>query len=158
MKKSAWKTYAFWIVLAELVGALSGWLIREGVEIYNKTVIQPPLSPPAIVFPIVWGILFALMGFGAAEIYLSPASAQRTCSLWLFFLQLAFNFLWSIIFFNLRNFGFAFFWLLVLWVLILLMIISYRKISKLASRLQVPYFVWVTFAAYLNLGVWILNK
>ena len=86
------------------------------------------------------------------------SSAQRTCSLWLFFLQLAFNFLWSIIFFNLRNFGFAFFWLLVLWVLILLMIISYRKISKLASRLQVPYFVWVTFAAYLNLGVWILNK
>lgn len=67
MKKSNWKVYAFWIVLAEAVGALSGWLTRKGVKIYNATVEQPPLSPPSIVFPIVWGILFALMGIGAAR-------------------------------------------------------------------------------------------
>ena len=108
MKKSTWKTYAFWIVLAEAVGALSGWLTRKGVKVYNATVEQPTLSPPSIVFPIVWGILFALMGIGAARIYLAPASNTRSSSLLLFLVQLAFNFFWSIIFFNLQAFGFAF--------------------------------------------------
>ena len=79
MEKSTWKTYAFWIVLAEAVGALSGWLTRKGVKVYNATVEQPPLSPPSIVFPIVWGILFALMGVGAARIYLAW-KCQEMCS------------------------------------------------------------------------------
>lgn len=158
MKKPAWKTYAFWIVLAEAVGALSGWLTRKGVKVYNATVEQPPLSPPSIVFPIVWGILFALMGIGAARIYLAPASNARSRSLLLFLVQLAFNFLWSIIFFNLQAFGFAFLWLIVLWILILLVILSFRKVDKPVAWLQIPYLLWVTFAAYLNLGVWLLNR
>ena len=83
-----WKTYALWILLAEAVGGLSGWLTREGTKIYQATVAQPPLSPPPLVFPIVWGILFALMGIGAARIYLSPVSAARTRSLLLFLVQL----------------------------------------------------------------------
>ena len=157
MKKSTWKTYAFWIVFTEAVGALSGWLTREGSKIYNATIEQPPLSPPGIVFPIVWGILFALMGIGAARIYLSPASRARTRSRRLFFLQLAFNFFWSILFFNLQNFGLAFIWLIALWGLVLLMILSFRELDKAAARLQIPYLLWVTFAAYLNLGVWRLN-
>lgn len=68
MKKSNWKVYAFWIVLLEAVGALSGWLTRKGVKTYNATIQQPTLSPPSIVFPIVWGILFVLMGIGAAHL------------------------------------------------------------------------------------------
>ena len=158
MKKSTWKTYAFWIVLAEAVGAFSGWLTRKSVKIYNAAVKQPPLSPPSIVFPIVWGILFILMGIGAARIYLSPASNARSRSLLLFLIQLAFNFFWSIIFFNLQAFGVAFLWLIVLWVLILLMILSFRKVDKPAAWLQIPYLLWVTFAAYLNFGVWLLNR
>ena len=158
MKKSKWKVYTFWIVLAEAVGALSGWLTRKGVKIYNATVEQPPLSPPSIVFPIVWGILFALMGIGAARIYLAPASNAQSSSLLLFLVQLAFNFFWSIIFFNLQAFEFAFLWLIALWILILLMILSFRKVDKPAAWLQIPYFLWVTFAAYLNLGVWLLNR
>ena len=158
MKKSTWKTYAFWIVLAEAVGALSGWLTRKGLKVYNATVQQPLLSPPSMVFPIIWGILFALMGIGAARIYLAPASNARSRSLLLFLVQLAFNFFWSIIFFNLQTFGFAFLWLIVLWVLILLMILSFRKVDKPAAWLQIPYLLWVTFAAYLNFGVWLLNR
>ena len=158
MKKSTRKTYAFWILLTEAIGALSGWLTRTATKSYNETIIQPPLSPPAIVFPIVWGILFALMGIGAARIYLSPASSARSRSLLLFLIQLAFNFFWSIIFFNFQAFGFAFIWLIILWVLILLMILSFRKVDKLAAWLQIPYLLWVTFAAYLNFGVWLLNK
>lgn len=158
MKKTAWKTYAIWILLTEAVGALSGWLTREGSKIYQTTIQQPPLSPPGIVFPIVWGILFALMGIGAARIYMAPPSLTRTRGLRLFFLQLFFNFFWSIIFFNLQAFGFALLWLLVLWILILLMILTFRKTDPLAAWLQLPYLLWVTFAAYLNFGVWILNR
>lgn len=158
MKKSTWKTYAFWILFTEAVGALSGWLTRPGTQIYNETIIQPPLSPPAIVFPIVWGILFALMGIGAARIYLAHTSGARSRSLILFLIQLIFNFFWSIIFFNFQAYGFAFIWLLILWFLILLMILSFRKVDKLAAWLQLPYLLWVTFAAYLNFGVWLLNK
>lgn len=158
MKKHNWKTYAFWILFTEAVGGLSGWLTRDSTELYRMTIAKPPLSPPGIVFPIVWGILFALMGVGAARIYLSPASAARSRGLLLFLVQLAVNFFWSIIFFNLQAFGFAFLWLLLLWVLILWMILSFRKVDKAAAWLQIPYLLWVTFAAYLNLGVWLLNR
>jgi len=158
MKKSTWKTYAFWVLFTEAVGGLSGWLTREGTKIYTAAITQPPFSPPGIVFPIVWSILFALMGIGAARIYLAPASTARSRSLLLFLLQLAFNFFWSIIFFNLQNFGLALICLIALWILILLMILSFRKVDKLAAWLQIPYLLWVTFAAYLNFGVWLLNR
>ena len=157
MKKRTWKVYALWILFTEAVGALSGFLTRKGSQIYSETVVKPPLSPPAIVFPIVWGILFALMGIGAARIYLAPPSAARSKSLLLFLLQLAFNFFWSIIFFSLQAFGFALIWLLLLWVLIICMVRAFWKVDKIAAWLQIPYLLWVTFAAYLNFGVWRLN-
>ena len=157
MKNFAWKPYAFWIILTEAVGGLSGWLTKNGIKIYKAEIIKPLLSPPSLVFPILWTILFALMGVGAARIYLTPASGIRSQSLRLFFLQLLFNFFWSILFFNLQSFGFSFLWLLALWVLILWMTLSFRKIDPLASWIQLPYLLWVTFAAYLNLGVWLLN-
>ena len=157
MKKAQWKTYTFWIILTELVGALSGWLTQDGTQLYSTSIVQPPLSPPPLVFPIVWSILFALMGIGAARIYLSPASNARSQGLLRYFLQLSFNFFWSIIFFNFQKFGFAFLWLLALWYLILRMILAFRKADPLAAWMQLPYLLWVTFAAYLNLGVWLLN-
>lgn len=157
MKHHTWKIYAAWILLAEAVGGLSGWLTRDGAKAYSESIIQPPLSPPALVFPIVWGILFALMGIGAARIYLAPPSRERTNSLRIFLLQLAFNFFWSILFFNLQAFGAALVWLLILWGLILWMIVSFRKVDLLAAWMQIPYLLWVTFAAYLNYGVWMLN-
>lgn len=158
MKNFSWKTYIASILFTEAVGALSGWLTKEGTKIYRSAIEQPPLSPPGIVFPIVWGILFALMGIGAARIYLAPSSGARSRSLLLFLIQLTFNFFWSIIFFNCQAFGFALIWLILLWILILLTILSFRKVDQLAAWIQIPYLLWVTFAAYLNLGVWLLNK
>lgn len=157
MKKNTWKTYVFWILLSELVGAVAGLLTREGTQLYSAVITKPPLSPPSIVFPIVWTLLYALMGISAARIFLSPPAPQRTRGLLLFLLQLAVNFFWSIIFFNLQAFGLAFFWLLLLWGLILGMILNFRKVDSAAAWLQIPYLLWVTFAAYLNLGVWLLN-
>lgn len=158
VNKRTWKQYALWVLLTEAVGGLSGWLTRKGVRTYQETIVQPPLSTPGMVFPIVWGILFALMGIGAARIYASPPSPARSRSLGLFVIQLAFNFFWSILFFNLQLFGLAFFWLAALWGLILWMIRSFRKVDSLAALLQIPYLLWVTFAGYLNAGVWFLNR
>ena len=115
--KRNWKTYLFWIALAEGVGALSGWLSREGNEWYRQFAEKPALSPPAMVFPIVWGILYALMGFGAARVSLAAPSAGRSRGLNLFITQLVVNFFWSLIFFNLRAYGPALAWLGLLWVL-----------------------------------------
>ena len=157
MKKHTWKQYAFWVIFTEAVGGLSGWLTRNGTELYKTAMEKPPLSPPGIVFPIVWTALFALMGIGAARIYMAPVSRIRSQSLRLFLVQLLFNFFWSIIFFNLQNYGFAFVWLVVLWILIFRMTLHFSKIDRLAAWLQIPYLIWVAFAGYLNLGVWVLN-
>ena len=156
--KGSWRTYAFWIVLTEAVGALSGWLSRDGTALYSETIVQPPLAPPAIVFPIVWVILYALMGIGAARVSLQPESRERNRALNLFIAQLVVNFFWSLFFFNAQAFGFAFLWLLLLWVLVFLMIRDFSKVDPLAAKLQIPYLIWLTFAAYLNFGVWVLNK
>ena len=158
MKRTNWKTYAFWIALAEAVGLLSGLLSRDAVAAFGESAQQSPLSPPPILFPIVWTILYALMGISAARIGLTPASPQRSRGLNLFITQLVVNFFWSLIFFNAGAYGFALLWLLLLWILVLWMILVFRKVDPLAAFLQLPYLLWLSFAAYLNYCVWMLNK
>ena len=158
LKKTTWYVYALWIGFTELVGLISALLTREGTEIYKLFAAKPPLTPPAIVFPIAWSILYALMGFGAARIDLAPASDERSRGLRFYFAQLGFNFFWSILFFNRQAYGFALAWLAVLWVLILWMVYFFRKVDRLTGNLQIPYLLWVSFAAYLNAGVWLLNS
>ena len=156
--KRNWKPYLFWILLAEGTGALSGWLTREGTRVFQETVVQPPLSPPAFLFPIVWGILYALMGISAARVSQTLPSPERSKGLNLFVIQLVVNFFWSLIFFNARAYGIAFLWLLLLWALVLMMILQFRRVDEWAAKLQLPYLIWLTFTAYLNLGVWYLNR
>jgi tryptophan-rich sensory protein len=155
-KKPVW-TYAFWILITEAVGALSAWLTRDGMELYKAQVVKPPLSPPAMVFPIVWVILYALMGIGMARVVLSARSEERTDAIQVYLLQLAVNFTWSIFFFRLQTYGGALIVLLILLALIIWMILRFRRVEKPAAYLQIPYVLWVCFAAYLNAGVWILN-
>lgn len=152
------KPYFFWILLAEAVGVLSGWLTKDAMMAFGQTILQPPLSPPGWLFPVVWTVLYALMGISAARVYQTPPSKMRSLGLNLFVVQLAVNFFWSPVFFNLQAFGFAFFWLLLLWGLVLWMILVFWKVNPLAAKLQIPYLVWLTFAAYLNLGIWYLNR
>ena len=138
------------------VGGLSALLTKDSMEEY-AVLNQPPLSPPGWVFPVVWTILFVLMGVAAYLVWIEN-SPQRDKALWLYGVQLAFNFLWTIIFFNTERRGFALIWLIVLWCLILATILCFRRESKTAWKLLVPYILWVTFAAYLNAGVWWLNR
>ena len=154
MKQQNWKPYVFFIVLSEAVGLLSGWLSREGQRIYPKITALPPLSPPGWVFPVVWVLLYALMGYAAARAYRAPRSVDRSQALNLFVAQLAVNFLWSPIFFNLRAYGLAFAWLLLLILLVAAMTYFFRKVDKRAALSQIPYLVWLLFAAYLNYAVW----
>ena len=157
MKTCNWKPYAVLIALTEAVGALSGFLTKEGMKTYEAFAAKPALTPPGAVFPIVWSILYALMGIGAGRIWLSSLSVLRKKSLMLFALQLAVNFVWSLLFFNAKVYGFAFIWLVLLWILIVLMIRAFYQVDKTAAYLQIPYLLWVTFAGYLNFMVWQLN-
>jgi tryptophan-rich sensory protein len=150
------KPYIFWILLAEGVGLLAALLTRDAMTIYNFTITKPPLSPPAYVFPVVWTILYALMGIGAARVATSD-NRKNNVALNLFVIQLIVNFFWSFFFFNAQAFGFAAIWLVLLWVLVLLMIIAFWKVDRLAAWMQIPYLIWLTFAAYLNFGVYLLN-
>jgi tryptophan-rich sensory protein len=155
--KENWKIYALFIGLTEAVGALSGFLTRDGMDYFMENVTQPPLSPPGWLCHVVWGLLYALMGFGAARIWISPESKDRHKGLNLYVVQLVMNFFWSLIFFNVRTYGFALLWLGLLWGLVLWMILTFRKVDKPAAWLQLPYLAWLTFAAYLNWGIWMLN-
>ena len=137
-------------------GALSALLTHRAMKLYDMT-LQPPLSPPDWVFPVVWTILFALMGVAAWRIWRTDAP-EREEALVLYGVQLAFNLVWSLIFFNARRFGFALIWLAALWGLILATVRRFYRLDRTAGRLMVPYLVWVTFAAYLNAGVWWLNR
>lgn len=153
------KPYVLSILIALAVGGFSALLTMNNMNIYSE-INTPALSPPAILFPIVWTILYILMGISAAMIYTSTTLLQneKEKALFTYALSLFFNFTWSIIFFNLRAFAVAFIWLVVLWILILKTIVEYSKINRVAAYLQIPYLIWVSFAGYLNLAIFLLNR
>ncbi len=159
MKKGKIKSYVIAIIIPLLVGGLSALITGGSMDIY-ETFEKPSLAPPAIVFPIVWTVLFILMGVSSALVFNSKSAteAERNNALIIYAFQLLVNFFWSIIFFNFQAFLFAFVWILLLWALIILMIFKFYKINKTAALLQIPYFLWVTFAAYLTLTVYFLNR
>ena len=151
--------YAISIGIALFVGGLSALLTSGSMGLYEEIII-PPLSPPSWLFPVVWTILFILMGISAAMIYndRKASMAQKKSALYTYALSLIVNFFWSIIFFNLRAFFFAFIWLILLLYLIINTILKYHKIRPLAAYLQIPYAIWVTFAGYLTFAIWYLNR
>ena len=153
------KPYVISIAIALAVGGLSAILTKNNMEVYN-TINRPPLSPPMWVFPVVWGILFVLMGISSALVWVNREQdiEAESSGLRIYALQLIVNFFWSIIFFNMQAYLFAFIWLLLLLALIIMMIIQFRKISPLAAYLQIPYLVWVTFAGYLTFMIYLLNR
>ena len=145
------------IAIPLVVGAAAGFLTMRSMKEF-EALNQPPLSPPGWLFPVVWAILYILMGVSSYLILESGAEEvkiQRAIGIYIY--QLIVNFLWPTFFFNFGWYFFSLLWLLLLWVLVLIMIRRFYDISKVAGILQIPYLVWLTFAAYLNLGVWWLN-
>ncbi|MBQ9519478.1 MAG: tryptophan-rich sensory protein [Firmicutes bacterium] len=155
-KKINFKKLVGAIALPIAVGAVSAWISRAGMQAFDM-VKQPPLSPPKAVFPVVWTILYILMGI-ASYIVAEKGGKDEDNALTFYALQLGANFLWSIIFFKFGAYLFAFVWLLLLWALVYVTLEKFKKISATAGNLLVPYILWLTFAAYLNLGVYLLNR
>lgn len=140
-----------------LVGLVSGFLTRGGVEDFNETAIKPFFMPPGAVFPVVWTILYILMGIATYLIEISDSSGNKKFAMNLFYVQLIFNFLWSFIFFSWGNYLFAFIWLAIMLVLIVLTTLEFYKIEPKAAYLMIPYIIWVAFAGVLNFSVYLLN-
>ena len=139
-------------------GALVGYITRTAVESY-RTLNKPSFSPPAIVFPIVWTILYILMGIAAYRIYNKTKDREIKGDEYFFYLvQLLFNFGWSFIFFSFKLYGLAFLWLIILLVLVVITTIKFFKVDKKAGLLMIPYILWLAFAAVLNYYVWMLNE
>ena len=156
--KNNLKNYIISVLIALGVGGLSAFATRNNMDLY-RDIITPPLSPPSILFPIVWTLLFVLMGISAAMIYNDTAvnKQEKESALFTYSLSLFVNFFWSIIFFNNRAFLVAFIWLLLLLFLIVRTVMKYYKINPTAAVLQIPYLLWVIFAGYLTFSIWILN-
>ncbi|MEE1010486.1 MAG: TspO/MBR family protein [Acutalibacteraceae bacterium] len=146
-------------VAALAVGGLSALLTAGNMDLYS-TITPPPLAPPSILFPIVWTILYTLMGISSAMIYLQKDESPKETgsALFVYAFSLFLNFFWSIIFFNMQAFLFSFIWLVILWITVLITIIKYFRIKPVAAFLQIPYLIWITFAGYLNFAIYILNR
>ena len=146
------------IAIPIIIGALAGLLTKNSMEVF-ELVAKPPLAPPAWLFPVVWTILYTLMGISSYLILASDASCEEiVATMRLYAYQLLVNFLWPTFFFNFQWYFFSFLWLILLWVLVFLMIRKFASVDKVAAYINIPYLIWLTFAGYLNFGIWWLNR
>ena len=148
------KKLAACIAIPLAVGGISALLTRNSMETFSL-LNKPPLSPPGWLFPVVWTVLYILMG--VASYLVLTSDKPNSTALKVYGVQLVFNFLWSIFFFGMGLYFFSFIWLIALWLLILLTIVLFYIISKPAAYLLIPYLLWVTFAGYLNFAIYLLN-
>ena len=156
-KRSALRPYLFFVVLALAVGGAAGAAARAGMEAYDL-LTKPPATPPDRLFPVVWTLLYLLMGIAMGLVWRSSTGRARKEATALWSIQLAVNGLWPVLFFLLGAHGPAFFWLVGLIVLVLFMIADFSRRNAAAAWLSAPYLLWLLFAAYLNLGIWLLNR
>lgn len=155
--KIRWKTLIIGVIIPLLTGGIASLVSKDAMKNF-KNLNQPPLSPPSWLFPVAWTILYVLMGIASYRVFTAEGDmAKRKNALIFYGIQLFFNFMWTIIFFNFGLYLFAFIWLVVLWALILITMLKFYKIDKKAGFMILPYLLWVTFAGYLNFGVFLLN-
>lgn len=156
LKRKINKTLIISIIIPLIIGLISGLISMSGMKEFDS-LIKPPLAPPGFLFPIVWTILYTLMGYSSYLIYESN-DYHSECCLKIYALNLFVNFLWSPIFFglNLRLFGLI--WIIILVITVVYMILCFYKVNKKAAYLQIPYLIWCLFATYLNLLYYLLNR
>ena len=153
-KKFSIVSFIVFLLIPLIVGFLSYYLTKDNMAIYD-VFNKPAFSPPSWVFPPVWTALYILMGIGS---YLVYKNSSRLGLLFTYFLSLFANFFWPIVFFLWNEFGFAFIWLLLLFILTVAYTVDFLKVSKTAAIIQIPYILWLIVAGYLNFFVWQLNK
>lgn len=151
-----WKSLLINIAIPVTVGIVSSLITGGGFDTYSQ-IIQPPLSPPPIVFPIVWSLLYILMGISSYLIVQQTDEIKSNRSLIVYAVQLVINFFWPVFFFGFKAYLFAFIWIILLIAAIITMTVLFYRQNRIAAYMQIPYILWTIFAAYLNLGVFILN-
>jgi len=152
-----WKSLLVYIGIPLLIGALSALASGSGMSRFNM-LNKPSFSPPAWLFPVVWTILYILMGIASYLVVNSGESEQKIKkAITVYAIQLVFNFFWSIIFFNLEQYLLAFFWLLALLFLVVYTAVLFYNISKTAGYLMIPYIIWLILAGILNFAIFVLN-
>ena len=152
--RSKIKTYVISILVPVLLGAVVGFIIAGPMD--YETLQKPALSPPGVVFPVVWTILYVLMGFSFGRLKNKGLASKDISTI--YYAQLIVNLLWSVIFFVLKWRFFAFIWIVGLAVLVIVMAVKFYRKDKIAGLLQIPYIVWVLFASYLNFSIYLLNR
>ena len=150
-----WKPLLISLGISLGVGALSGAVVSDAIRQY-QALRQPTGAPPAWLFPVVWTVLFFLMGISAYLVWISD-SPERATALKLYGAQLVINFVWPLLFFSAQQYFAAFIWLVLLWIFVAAMIVWFYQIDRVAAWLQLPYLFWLTYAGYLNLAVCRLN-
>ncbi len=150
------KKFLISLAIPLLAGGLSALITKNASGAYSDFK-NPPYSPPAWVFPVAWGILYVLMGISLYLVWNNSIQNDKQLAYIFFGLQLFLNFIWSPIFFLTQNFILAFIVIIFMWIFSVCMAVSFYKISKPAGILQIPYLMWLCFAAYLNYGVYKLN-
>lgn len=153
--KINWKRLIIIIVITFIVGSFFSLFTMNNMETFKE--LEKPVNVPAILFPIVWSILYTLMGISCYIIFQSDDKNRKNALLW-YIIQLIINSLWSLIFFGFEAYLFSFVWIILLLISVIIMIINFYKVNKTAAYLQIPYLLWIIFAAYLNLGIYILNR
>lgn len=156
MKRKKYLPYVVFILIALIVEGVSGIVTAKGMPAY-QLLTKPALTPPSIAFPIVWSILYVLMGIGAARVW-TANTGNRNGAIAVFAFQLALNFFWSVWFFGVQKYLLAFVWLVALIVSVAVMLRVFYRIDRLAGLLQIPYLLWLFYAAYLNFAIWLLNR
>jgi len=145
------------LIIPLAIGGISGFATAAGITDWYVTLNKPSFNPPNYLFAPVWTTLYTLMGISLFIIWRSPTGRIRNNALVIFAVQISLNFFWSFLFFKFKLPGVALIEIVLLWTSILMMIIFFKRVSKLAAFLQVPYLLWVSFATILNTAIWILN-
>lgn len=153
--KINWKRLIIIIIITFLVGGLFSTSVMNSMETFKE--LDKPINVPGILFPIVWGILYLLMSI-SCYLVIESKNKDSKKGVIIYAIQLVINSLWSLIFFGFQNYLFAFIWLLLLLISVIIMIIKFSKIDKRAAYLNIPYLLWIIFAGYLNLGIYLLNR
>lgn len=151
---SKFKIYLKSILIPLIIGAIIGFLISGSID--YDTLEKPLLAPPSLAFPIIWTILYVLMGVSYGVLISNSLVDARIN--FIYYLQLFFNALWPIAFFVLKWRLFALFWIIALAILIAIMVVKFYDRNKVAGLLQIPYLLWTLFATYLNLSIYLLNR
>lgn len=155
MKKINWKRLIIIIVITFIVGSFFSFFTMNNMDTFKE--LKKPVNVPGVLFPIVWSILYLLMSISCYIITTKDDKNKDNAIIW-YGIQLVINSLWSLIFFGFSAYLFSFIWIILLLISVIIMIVKFYKIDKMASYLNIPYVLWILFAGFLNLGIYILNR